>query len=197
VEAGGCGDTVSEERAVWMNLDDLSATWPIDRKYHVRPTRRGVSRLTRFVDTKSGSYLLCIHPQGTLLERVRYEHRLLAALAAAGLPFSAPTPVPARTGETIVRVAGGDSLAALFPIISGVEPDPKNVDHTHALGAALGHLHCALAGVDTGPAPTNQGVYGAVDRFLTGTPEPLVPLADRRSQAKTRQLIDALADATG
>jgi homoserine kinase type II len=156
-----------------MDLESLLTAWPLEGSPRIGLPPRGVSRLTRLVDTAMGSYLLCMYQEETPYERVAYEHGLLAALAQARLPFSVPTPLPIRTGETVVREAVSGRLAALFPVIPGAEPDPMDPAHTRAMGEALGHLHRALAGIDLGPAPTRQSTYGAIDRFLAGTLEPL------------------------
>ena len=141
-----------------MDLEQLVASWPIERPYRLRATIRGVSRSTQFVDTPSGSYLLCVYPAGTRPARVGYEHALLAALSGAGLPFAVPSPVPTDAGATFVEVPGADRLASLVEVIPGRMLDGTSTVQTRAFGRALGHLHRALAAVDPCRAPARHGV---------------------------------------
>jgi homoserine kinase type II len=156
-----------------MDLEHLPAAWPIDRPYELRPTVRGISRLTRFVDTPSRRYLLCVYAPGTEPARVRYEHALLEALAGAELPFALPSPIRTSTGATYVAVPDGDRLASLVDVIPGQALDGTSPVQTRAFGLALGYLHRALAIVDPGPAPAGTGVYGAIERLLVGAEQPL------------------------
>ena len=160
--------------------------WEIAGECELRCTRRGKSRLTRFVDTPAGSYVACVYAAGVTPQRVRYEHALLRELSAAGPPFAVPTPVPTGSGDTVV-VAGeagatgadGGRPVALFTVVPGEELDPQRVEHTRAFGAAAGQLHRAVAHIDPGPAPAWDGIYGAAERVLAGD----------------RQLVESLAGA--
>ena len=45
------------------------------------------------------------------------------------MPFAVPAPLPTRAGDTIVRLPGGERLAALFELIPGQPPDRTNPVH--------------------------------------------------------------------
>src|SRR5690242_8542229 len=83
-----------------LDLERLPLAWGIEPPFRLRAPARGVSRLTRFVDTPGKSYVLSVYGEGTQIERVRYEHALLTALAGQRLPFAVPLPVTTPTGET-------------------------------------------------------------------------------------------------
>ena len=175
-----------------MDLEQLAASWSIARPYRLRATIRGVSRSTHFVDTPSGTYLLCVYPVGTGPARVGYEHTLLAALRGAGPPFAVPSPVPTDAGATFVEVPGADRLAALVAVIPGQVLDGTSLVQTRSFGRALGHLHRALGAIDPGPAPPRHLVYGAIERFLAGDEEPLGALDGAPLTADERPRVDAV-----
>ena len=107
---------------------------------------------------------------------IRYEHRLLTWLAAQGLSFAVPSPVPARDGETLVAAQGGRQ--ALFPRLPGARPDHCDPAQIEALGAALGELDAALAAYPPTPRP-GVALYGDLDRIHREVPDPyaLTPVA--------------------
>jgi Ser/Thr protein kinase RdoA (MazF antagonist) len=60
--------------------------------------------------------------QNLSLAQVRAEHRLLAQLARAGLPFAVPAPVALPDGDTVADSPGGP--VTLCEWIPEVRPDP-------------------------------------------------------------------------
>ncbi|HWQ14907.1 MAG TPA: phosphotransferase [Roseiflexaceae bacterium] len=109
-------------------------------------------------------------------EAVAYEHRLLALLAVAGLPFAVPAPLPTRDGKTLVW-DGGEWLA-LFPLLPGARPDERDPQVAEQVGVALGRLHGALAPLPTTPHPTLRP-YGDLEHVHPALPDPAaLPLAD-------------------
>src|SRR5581483_5541803 len=71
------------------------------------------------------------------------EHRLMAHVAAAGLPVALPLAAPG--GATFLRVGG--RFWAVFPFIADrqLEPAAFTVAHAAELGRILGAIHAALA----------------------------------------------------
>jgi Ser/Thr protein kinase RdoA (MazF antagonist) len=83
--------------------------------------------------------------------QVRAEHRLLARLARAGLPFAVPAPVPLPDGSTIAETDGGP--ATLCECIPGVRPDLSQEAALERFGRAVAELSDALATVPPQDAP--------------------------------------------
>ncbi|WP_343965884.1 phosphotransferase enzyme family protein, partial [Oryzihumus leptocrescens] len=101
------------------------------------------------------------------VDRVRAEHRLLAHVSGLGLPFAVPSPVPTRTGATVVDDRGG--ALALFRHLPG-RPLRRDEPGAAALaGGALAQLDAALADVPLTLAPVDWRaaalgqVHAAVD----------------------------------
>jgi homoserine kinase type II len=174
-----------------VTLDDLPGLWPIEAPWRLRETGSGINNLTRFVDSGDRSYFLRVYSNTTDPERVRYEHALLRAAAASGLPFAVPTPIAARSGATFVEAP----LAALFEVIPGTAPDRTSPVHAHALGEALGHLHAALERIEMAPRPGPAIFYGTLDRIHPLVPDPCAAVADLPlAEARQGRLRAILAD---
>jgi Ser/Thr protein kinase RdoA (MazF antagonist) len=88
-----------------------------------------------------------IHP----LASIRYEQRLLAGLAAAGLSFAVPAPL--LTQEGALLCCGPQGWGALSARLPGTPLDPYNLDQVEQLGAATGELLAALQGFSNRPRP--------------------------------------------
>jgi homoserine kinase type II len=154
---------------------------------------RGISRRSFFVDAPTGRYVLCLYPADLSLSHARYEHALLAALARQPLPFALPTPLPTDSGETLIPIGIDGGFASLCPVIPGQNIEGDDPAHACALGAALGHFHRACAAVDPGPVPPPRRIYGAIDRLLGGTPDPLSAAGSPIDPEDARQLDAMLA----
>ncbi|HEY2507858.1 MAG TPA: phosphotransferase [Streptosporangiaceae bacterium] len=89
--------------------------------------------------------------QNLTADQVRAEHRLLARLRAASLPFAVPEPTPALTGDTVIETAAGP--ATLTVRLPGARPDLTTALALERFGRAVGQLSRALAGVPPGDAP--------------------------------------------
>lgn len=122
-------------------------------------------------ESPRGPVLLREYP-GADRSRAEFRHRVMTALAAAGLPVPAPVPVP-DTGRTFVRSAGHGY--AVYPWTDG-RPRAgleSSLDQCRELGELLGRTHAEL---DRLTPPVQQSL--------------LVPATDA-DDALTR--IDALA----
>jgi Ser/Thr protein kinase RdoA (MazF antagonist) len=111
----------------------------------------GVNNALFLVTTGASLLVLKVYKGTHSLASLRYEHRLLARLAARSLPFVIPVPVPTRDGATLVRLPIG--WAALAPYVDAPPLDPTRLDHATWLGAALAALHHTLAGIQPTQRP--------------------------------------------
>jgi len=121
---------------------------------HVLPLAAGagINNQVRVVRTGAGQFLWKRLTHGAPA-RILIEHRLLAWLAEANLPFGTPQPLPTATGETLVPCGDG-GWQALFRWLPGAPPDRHDPATLAALGTALGALHGALAVVPAAVRPT-------------------------------------------
>jgi homoserine kinase type II len=83
--------------------------------------------------------------------QVEAEHRLLARLRQADLPFGVPEPVPTLDGATWVQTPGGP--ATLCRWLPGVRPGRRRAAALTPFGRAIGVLDSALARVPARDAP--------------------------------------------
>lgn len=130
-------------------LEVVRRHWPLGEA-RLLPPPRGTHNLTRIVVADRPIAVLRLY-QTLDHDRVLAEHRLLARLATAGLPFRLPTPRPARDGATVVESRWG--AISLIDWIEGQRPDLDRVDAARAAGRALGRLDAALARVPAKDAP--------------------------------------------
>jgi Ser/Thr protein kinase RdoA (MazF antagonist) len=116
-----------------------------------QPNQQGVNNLGLLVHTSSETLRCKIYTHIHEPAALRYEHNLLLRLTARGCSFGLPTPRRARDGSTLQPSALG--WLALFPDLSGAPMDPDDLGQIHALGAAIGELHSALAELPAIPRP--------------------------------------------
>ena len=50
-------------------VEEALEAWPLKRPYRLRATPRGRSRVTRYVDTPSGTYVVSVYLASSLVER--------------------------------------------------------------------------------------------------------------------------------
>jgi homoserine kinase type II len=113
--------------------------------------RQGVNNELLLVHTGEGALVLKIYRGAHRAASLDYEHRLLARLACAGLPFAVPAPLATRDGATRVRL--GRRWATLAPYVAAVPFDASDLDHAALLGAALAMLHTSLVAIPPRPRP--------------------------------------------
>jgi homoserine kinase type II len=149
--------------------EDLTAAlgrWPLDAPA-VATDVGGFNNRTYVVADRRGRWVLRLYPRSSDEARARFEHRLLARLAAADLSFAVPMPVPDRNGETLVAVTfeGHEALASLAPLLPGGPPSRDGADDW-VCGHALGELDTALGAL---PASMSDGalpsLHGRRDRL--------------------------------
>jgi Ser/Thr protein kinase RdoA (MazF antagonist) len=84
----------------------LLACWGIRASAVIARTAHGTNNHTLQVTDGTRRWSLRVS-QNLTLAQVQAEHRLLAQLAQAGLPFAVPAPVALPNGATIVDTPGG------------------------------------------------------------------------------------------
>ncbi len=134
----------------------LLARWGIPAHAAVALTERGTNNRTLQVTAGDRRWSLRIS-QNLTLAQVQAEHRLLARLARAGLPFAVPAPVPLPDGSTVAGTPDGP--AALCEWIPGVRPDLSQEAALERFGRAAAELSDALAAVP--PQDTPNDLLGA------------------------------------
>ncbi|MEV6964578.1 phosphotransferase [Hamadaea sp. NPDC051192] len=123
---------------------ELLARWGVPADAAVTRTEHGTNNHTRRIVSGSRRWYLRVSPHRSA-DQVRAEHRLLARLAKAGLPFAVPTPVALPDGGTVVETDLGP--AVLCESIPGVPPDLGQEPALERFGRAAADLSEALAGV--------------------------------------------------
>ena len=128
----------------------LLARWGLPAGAAVACTEHGTNNRTLQVSVGDCRWFLRIS-QNLTLAQVQAEHRLLARLARAGLPFAVPAPVPLPDGSTVADTPGGP--ASLCEWIPGVRPDLSQEAVLETFGRAVAELSDALAAVPPQDAP--------------------------------------------
>jgi homoserine kinase type II len=176
--------------------------WSLPEPWTVAPASTGLTNTTLFVETPTGTYVLRLYERADPAG-VRFEHGLLAELAAAHLPFTLPAPVRTRAGETFAQVVVGGTtvLASLTPLLPGTHPDPDDGRHARRLGETLGHLGQTLAGVAPPPGRAQYPRLGDLRGFHPTVDDPadaieLIPSlahADRKRLLAMTAHVEAVA----
>ena len=128
----------------------LLVRWGIPAGAAVALTEHGTNNRTLQVTAGDRRWFLRIS-QNLTSDQVQAEHRLLARLARAGLPFAVPAPVPLPDGSTVAGTSGGP--ATLCEWIPGVRPDLSQEAALERFGRAVAELSDALAAVPPQDAP--------------------------------------------
>lgn len=131
-------------RAGRRSLPALMRRWPVGEATGFRPLTEGLMNRNYRIDTRAGPLFL---KQFLDIDRrqIAFQHRVTAALGAAGLPV--PTPIPARDGGTLVTVRG--QRFSLYPWVSGSHRQGLDMPLAECaeLGRLLGCLHAELGAV--------------------------------------------------
>lgn len=118
----------------------------------------GSNNTTRFVRVDDEQFVLRIYETHQDLDKVKYEHAILVALADMSLTFSTPQPVKTRDGKTIVRTGNG-KIAGLFQFLDGVNPALDALAEIHSYGRTAGLLSASLAHVQINQHPAYRPYY--------------------------------------
>jgi homoserine kinase type II len=158
-----------------IGLDILHAAlarYDLPAPLQIEPrAEQGVNNLNVPIRTGAGTLRCKIfsaaHPEAAL----RYEQRLLHALAQTDRSFALPVPLADRQGETLQRTPLG--WLAMIPDLPGANLDPSDLGQVESLGASLGELHVALTRIPTTPRP-GRALFQAFFRFPPSARDPLL-----------------------
>jgi homoserine kinase type II len=140
-------------------MTSLLTEWGLPSDARLTPADRGTNNQTMIVSVGSRRLVLRIS-QNLTADQVRAEHRLLARLRQAGLPFAVPEPRPTLTGEDLVETGAGP--ATLTAWLRGVRPRLSGEASLRRIGRTVGLLSRALAPVPPQDAPHNWRTAVAV-----------------------------------
>ncbi|MGH3303580.1 MAG: phosphotransferase enzyme family protein, partial [Streptosporangiaceae bacterium] len=127
----------------------LLAQWGIPPEAQLAAAR-GTNNQTFVVSVGNARWVLRISQNLTAVQ-VRAEHRLLARLRQAGLPFAVPEAVPALTGDFLAETAAGPATVTKW--LPGVRPNLSGEQALERFGRAIGQLSVALGRVPRQDAP--------------------------------------------
>lgn len=133
--------------AVYTDVDDQELTafvgeYDIGEVLSCKGIAEGVENSNFLLTTSAGSFILTLYEKRVREEDLPFFLSLMAHLANQGIP--APTPVTARDGQVLKRLAGRP--AAIVTFLAGMWPKRAQPGHCAALGEGLAHMH--LAGQD-------------------------------------------------
>ena len=133
--------------AVYTDVDDeeLEAfleDYDLGQAIACKGIAEGVENSNFLLQTERGVFILTLYEKRVRAEDLPFFVGLMEHLAGAGIPC--PTPVKARDGAALRRLAG--KPAAVVTFLKGVWPRRPNVGQCGELGEALARLH--LAGLD-------------------------------------------------
>jgi homoserine kinase type II len=185
---------LDRERKTPVDLNRLLDAWALPEPRTCTPLAHGTNNLVQRVEAPSGSYVLRVYSNHTDAARLRFEHAVLAQVHAMGLPFAVPAPIPARAGESCVRVApedgeNGETLATLTTLIPGEYPRGDAVEQACVAGEALGLLDAALTRV-VPPDPAEAvswRSYGDLAHCHPLVPDPLAAIMELSVADEVRQ----------
>lgn len=138
----------------------------------------GANNQSYLVRSRAGSYVLKWYRNEASLERLRFEHELLNALAAAGLPFAVPSPLQTRSGETSVEITRDYDVyrVSLFNHIPGRAALFGSRSEGYRCGKALAILDQSLDTVMLEPAVPLLGAFGDLTSIHASNPHPLAAI---------------------
>jgi homoserine kinase type II len=118
----------------------------------------GANNTTRFVRVNEKQYVLRVYETHQDVDKVKYEHAILVALAEMPLTFSVPKPIRSKDGKTIVRTRDG-KIAGIFRYLDGVNPALDELAEIHSYGRTTGLLSASLAHVQIQQRPAYRPYY--------------------------------------
>ena len=141
-----------------FNHDNIIKQYLSEVNYKVRSGKGGMNNTTLFVETATGKYVLRVYQTHKDVEKVTYEHHILAKLGTMGLPFGTPIPVCASDGETVKFTEDGKPVA-LFCYMEGDTPDFSKPEQLKSFGFTAGRLSEALRAVKSELRPVYKPYY--------------------------------------
>jgi homoserine kinase type II len=132
------------------DLPELLARWGVPKTAGLAAPAHGTNNQTFAIGQGNRRWVLRIS-QNLSPAQVRAEHRLLARLHRADLPFGVPEPVATVDGETVVPTPAGP--ATLCRRLPGIRPDLGSELALQRFGRAMAELGEAMRPVPPGDAP--------------------------------------------
>ncbi|MBQ0958876.1 homoserine kinase [Ideonella sp. 4Y11] len=120
--------------------DTLLARLGLGAQHGLVPISSGIENTNYFVSTDQGEWVLTVFERLSA-DQLPYYLRLMAHLAAQGLPV--PAPRPDADGKLVHTLAG--KPAALVERLPGAPVDAPDIHHVALLGTLLARLHQAVA----------------------------------------------------
>ncbi|MDQ1002963.1 homoserine kinase type II [Neobacillus niacini] len=139
-------------------IDDILAQYFPADSWETWVGQRGANNTTRFVRVDDNPFVLRVYETHQDVDKVKYEHAILAALAEMPLTFSIPKPIRTRDGKTIVRTRDG-KIAGLFQYLDGVNPALDELAEIQSYGRTAGLLSASLAHVQIQQRPAYRPYY--------------------------------------
>src|ERR1700683_4938667 len=133
-----------------LAMTELLARWGIPARADLVRAERGTNNQTFAVILGRSRWALRISENLTA-EQVHAEHRLLARLHRAGLPFAVPEPGPTLAGDPVADTPAGPATLCWW--IPGVRPELTGEQALARFGHAIGLLSDALRSVPLADAP--------------------------------------------
>ncbi len=155
-----------------MEVAALLGRWPVARGGAVRGMVGGTNNLSWRVEAPGGEFVLRVYVNTGDPELVAYEHAMLERLGGVGLSFGIAVPVRAEGGQTLV-LTGSGAQAALYPLLPGRHPEPRDPEDARAAGRALGELDRILDSCGAGLGQSPLGTYGDLDQVHPLVDDPL------------------------
>ncbi len=158
---------------------DAISHWPgVRLPLHLEPMTSGVNNRSYLVRSGRESYVLKCYMNVDMMERIHFEHELLSALATTSLPFSVPSPLLAKSGDTTVEIScdGGIHHVALFHRIPGRAASYGDKSEAYRCGQALAFLDQALNAITlshTVSVPESFGNLSSIHKYV---PDPLIAI---------------------
>jgi homoserine kinase type II len=150
--------------------DALAAAYDLGPDLAVAPLP-GPGINNQVLEVRSGGvgYVLKHYQTHSREDTIEYEHRLLAWLDAQPLPFRVPVAQRARDASTLWWHEG--AAYTLFLRLAGRHVWPPSLRELEQIGAALAHLHQALAHYPQDERPGLHG-YGKLAHVHPALPQP-------------------------
>lgn len=178
-----------------FDLVQVLGSWSTGPVRAIEHLTSGSNNENWMVETQDGDYVLRLYRNVDAEEHINYEQALLKELAAAGVGFEVPVPIPTSAGETMVQTRRG--LVSLARRIAGEHPRPGDEADTRAAGAGLADLDLTIASLTSFEAERRRhpNVSGSGDLLrihpaVTG-PEQAIALLDRADdRAKYERILE-------
>lgn len=139
-------------------IDEILAQYFPAGSWETRVGQSGANNTTRFVRVDDEQYVLRVYETHQDVDKVKYEHAILVALAEMPLPFSIPNPIRSMDGKTIIRTRDG-KIASIFRYLDGVNPALDELAEIHSYGRTTGLLSASLAHVQIQQRPAYRPYY--------------------------------------